>query len=222
MRRCGPPQVRVAAGCLGTATPEAAAAVTANWHSYHLLLVPPRSTLDPVLRGEVHGLDWKAIAVFATASLYFFATPGALCTCGDPPLPCLQHVDGCVPRQQRRSPHRLTTAPPPTQEHTQQPCNRGSSSSTLAKRLSLISSAIDQSFPYLPCPLPCPPGVLPGAIDYYLSAPLQRKRSRPIAKVGAGTGHTHPQAGRLSVQEAREWQPAPAHTVRARPMRRFC
>jgi hypothetical protein len=35
------------------------------------------STLDPVLRGEVHGFDWKAFLVLATASLYFFATPGA-------------------------------------------------------------------------------------------------------------------------------------------------
>lgn len=34
------------------------------------------STLDPVLRGEVHGFDWKVFVVLATASLYFFATPG--------------------------------------------------------------------------------------------------------------------------------------------------
>jgi hypothetical protein len=30
-----------------------------------------------VLRKEVHGLDWKALALLATAGLYMFATPGA-------------------------------------------------------------------------------------------------------------------------------------------------
>lgn len=37
-----------------------------------------RSTLDPVLRKEVHGLDWKALLLLATAGLYLFATPGVL------------------------------------------------------------------------------------------------------------------------------------------------
>jgi hypothetical protein len=59
------------------------------------------STLDPVLRKEVHGLDWKAAALLAGAALYLFATPG----------------------------------------------------------------------------------VLPGALDYYVSAPLQRRRGRVISKV---------------------------------------
>lgn len=30
------------------------------------------------MRKEVHGLDWKALLLLATAGLYFFATPGGL------------------------------------------------------------------------------------------------------------------------------------------------
>lgn len=39
--------------------------------------MPQRSTLDPVLRGEVRGVDWKAVLLLAAAGLYMFATPGA-------------------------------------------------------------------------------------------------------------------------------------------------
>lgn len=35
-----------------------------------------RSTLDPVLRGETRGIDWRLLPVAAMAGLYLFATPG--------------------------------------------------------------------------------------------------------------------------------------------------
>jgi hypothetical protein len=35
-----------------------------------------RSTLDPVLRGETRGIDWRLLPVAAMAGLYMFATPG--------------------------------------------------------------------------------------------------------------------------------------------------
>jgi hypothetical protein len=98
-----------------------------------------RSTLDPVLRKEVHGLDWKGLALLATAALYMFATPGALVgvggcasACADRRSDACSLTPGCLPR------------------HTQQP------------------------------------GVLPGALDYYVSAPLQRSKGRIISKVGVG------------------------------------
>jgi hypothetical protein len=37
----------------------------------------PRSTLDPVLRREQTGLDWRGIALLAVAGLYLTITPGA-------------------------------------------------------------------------------------------------------------------------------------------------
>ncbi|WIA41568.1 hypothetical protein OEZ86_008933 [Tetradesmus obliquus] len=37
-----------------------------------------RSTLDPVLRGETRGIDWRLLPVAAMAGLYLFATPGVL------------------------------------------------------------------------------------------------------------------------------------------------
>lgn len=38
-----------------------------------------RSTLDPVLRKEVTGVDWKVFVVAAMAWFYLFATPGGFC-----------------------------------------------------------------------------------------------------------------------------------------------
>eukprot|EP00775_Hariotina_reticulata_P000983 gene983-1310_t len=37
-----------------------------------------RSTLDPVLRKEVHGLDWRVFPAAAAVLFYMFATPGVL------------------------------------------------------------------------------------------------------------------------------------------------
>lgn len=37
-----------------------------------------RSTLDPVLRGEVTGTDWRAVVALALASAYFFVPPGVV------------------------------------------------------------------------------------------------------------------------------------------------
>lgn len=39
-----------------------------------------RSTLDPVLRGEVTGPDWRAIAALVAASGYLFLSPGEACS----------------------------------------------------------------------------------------------------------------------------------------------
>jgi hypothetical protein len=67
-------------------------------HSYHVLhhaVFVSRSTLDPVLRGEVKGLDWKALALLAVAGLYLFATPGEP---SPQPAPHLQHsAQPCSP-----------------------------------------------------------------------------------------------------------------------------
>lgn len=37
-----------------------------------------RSTLDPVLRGEVQGIDWRALLVLAMAGAYLFVPPGVV------------------------------------------------------------------------------------------------------------------------------------------------
>lgn len=37
-----------------------------------------RSTLDPALRGEEKGLDWRGVTLIATALLYLSITPGVL------------------------------------------------------------------------------------------------------------------------------------------------
>ena len=50
-----------------------------------------RSTLDPVLRGEVTGPDWRAIAALIAASGYLFLSPGEACSnqCNNPDVPNL-------------------------------------------------------------------------------------------------------------------------------------
>lgn len=46
---------------------------------------PPSSTLDPVLRGEQTGPDWRTFLLLATVGAYLFLPPGV----------CMAHA--CMP-----------------------------------------------------------------------------------------------------------------------------
>jgi hypothetical protein len=81
-----------------TAAVRQAAAHAIPTTSPHRAVFVSCSTLDPVLRGEVKGLDWKALALLATAGLYLFATPGG-CSPSTQPAPLLQQcTQPCSPQ----------------------------------------------------------------------------------------------------------------------------
>jgi|APGre2960657404_1045060.scaffolds.fasta_scaffold33645_1 hypothetical protein len=83
---------RRAAGRPPKAVPELLVSLSDAAHSLPLLYEPVaapcslmncgdaiyRSTLDPVLRREVTGLDWRGLSLLGAAALYLFATPGPL------------------------------------------------------------------------------------------------------------------------------------------------